>query len=273
MARELYEQTYTDKRHFSFGKNWLAFHAHLTPERITEAERSLTALLGPLKGKTFIDVGCGSGLFSLAAHNLGARVTSIDADKYSIEATTVLRDTLHAKQWTIKQGSVLNERFVRSLGTYDVVYSWGVLHHTGHMYKAFTTVEKLVKPRGLLCIAIYNDNKRVLEGTSPFWLRVKRRYNKASTITKRLMEWLYSAYLFVGLTASGKNPVRYIRNYRTQRGMSFSTDIKDWLGGYPYEYASTEEITTYFEQRGYKRKKVKTVRSIGCNEFVFQRAR
>jgi len=270
---EKYEDVYKNKRRFSFGKNWSEFLNHLTPERIEEAKKSLKEFLGDIEGKTFIDVGCGSGLFSLAAAQLGAKeVLSIDADEFSVECAKKLKEKFNVKNWTAKKGSVLDEKFIKSLGEFDVVYSWGVLHHTGDMYCAFDNVTMLVKPQGLLFIAIYNKNtKHLLEGTSSAWLKVKKIYNKMPKPGKKLMEWSYASYLGAGMTAKGKNPFKYVKNYKTVRGMNFMTDIRDWLGGLPYECATPNEVIDYFSKKGYDLMKENRVRSIGCNEFVFRK--
>lgn len=276
MTNEPYEANYQQAGYFSFGKNWQAFLASLNEKKIKEAEESLIQFLGgreKIKGKSFIDVGCGSGLFSLAAFRLGAReIISVDVDKYSIACASHLRKTVEEpNNWEIRQGSALNPAFLKSLGTFDIVYSWGVLHHTGDMYQALKNIIPLVRNEGGLYIAIYNDNRRLLEGTSDLWLKLKKFYNGQSSITRRLIEALYTAYYVLGLTISGVNPVRYIREYHTLRGMDFMTDVKDWLGGYPYEYASVQTITSFYKKFGFTRKKFTRARSIGCNEFLFMR--
>ncbi len=278
MIKDLYESTYETGRYFIFGKNWQVFLAGLNEKRIIEAEESLIQFLGgreKIRGKSFVDIGCGSGLFSLAAFRLGAKkVISVDVDKYSIACVAHLRKTVEIPdKWEIRHGSVLNPDFLKSLGTFDIVYSWGVLHHTGDMYQALINIVPLVKNVGRLYIAIYNDNNKLLEGTSSFWLRLKKFYNGQSGKAKKLIEALYTAYYVLGLTVSGVNPAQYIRQYHTLRGMDFTTDIKDWLGGYPYEYASVQTITSFYKKLGFTRKKFTQARSIGCNEFLFVRSR
>lgn len=270
---EKYEDVYKNDRRFSFGKNWSEFLKHLTPARIEEAKKALNEFLNNLAGKTFVDVGCGSGLFSLAAAQLGAKeVLSIDADEFSVGCAKALKEKFKITNWTAKQGSILDEKFVKSLGEFDIVYSWGVLHHTGDMYSAFKNVDLLVKPSGTLFIAIYNKNTRhVLEGTSSMWLKIKKVYNKMPKPGKKLMELSYASYLCAGMTAKGTNPVKYVKSYKTVRGMNFMTDVRDWLGGLPYECAAPEEVVSYFTEKGYELLKQKTVRSIGCNEFVFRK--
>ncbi|MFZ2187713.1 MAG: class I SAM-dependent methyltransferase [Candidatus Moraniibacteriota bacterium] len=274
MKNELYEESYKNPQHFSFGKNWKNFLKSLNEKRIGEAEKSLVDFLGGkenIVGKTFVDIGCGSGLFSLAAYRLGAKkIVSVDIDDSSVACVKYLHEKNGGpKQWGIRTGSALDQEFMKSLGVFDIVYSWGVLHHTGKMYQALKNITSLVAPDGKLYTALYNDNQRFMEGTSNFWVKVKRIYNRSNWIEKKAIEAIYIAYYAVGLTVHFGNPISYIRNYSSLRGMDFMTDIKDWLGGYPYEYASSEKIISYFKKLGFKCIKMNPARSIGCNEFLF----
>lgn len=275
MENEIYESSYQNKRHFSFGKNWQEFLRHVDNSRIKEAERSLIEFLGgqeAITGKTFVDVGCGSGLFSLAAVRLGAkRVVSIDVDDFSLACAKHLSETIGQPQnWEIRKGSALDSALSKELGTFDIVYSWGVLHHSGDMYQAFRNIIPLIGSSGRLYIAIYNENSRLLEGTSSFWVSFKRWYNQQPSLVKRVADALYTTYYIVGLAFNWVNPITYISRYRSLRGMSFITDIRDWLGGHPYEYATVSQIQEYFEMKGFRLMKVNPARSIGCNEFLFE---
>jgi len=161
-------------RRFEFGKNWRRFLSTLNEERIQAAEASLKEMLGvdSLEGRRFIDVGSGSGLFSLAARRMGAEVFSFDYDPCSVACTKSLRDRYFADdpRWRVEEGSVLDAAYLEGLGRYDIVYSWGVLHHTGDMWRALEHVARLVAEGGLLFVALYNDQG----ARSRFWARVKR---------------------------------------------------------------------------------------------------
>ena len=225
-----------------------------------------------LAGKTFLDAGSGSGLFSLAARRLGASVVSFDYDPQSVACTAELRARFFPDdpQWTISQGSVLDEEFVRSLGTFDVVYSWGVLHHTGNMWRAMELVQQLVRPGGELFIALYNDQGM----RSTIWRRLKRTYCSGTAgrwLVTALCVPYFVARQFVSDAVRGRNPLSYYRSYRQSRGMSVVRDWHDWLGGYPFEVTTPTSTFDFYRARGFTLKRLKTTNGLGCNEFVLSR--
>jgi 2-polyprenyl-6-hydroxyphenyl methylase/3-demethylubiquinone-9 3-methyltransferase len=253
---------------FAFGENWQNFSKKVTREKYLSAKQSLQELVGNLVGKSFLDVGCGSGLFSIAASGLGAKkVVAFDVDPQCVATARNLLENV--RQWDpqIRENaiefavdSILEQN--RTVELFDVVYSWGVLHHTGDMNNAFEAVARLVAKGGTLAIAIYNKH-----WTSPAWKMIKYAYMKSPAIIRKILVWLVLVVKIPAvLIISRQNP------FSKERGMSYYTDIIDWVGGFPYEYASTDEVSQFFEQRGFKLKKlIRTWGFTGCNEFVFER--
>jgi SAM-dependent methyltransferase len=260
---------------FEFGANWAWFLDALNDRRIEQAEQSLGEMLGvkSLAGASFLDIGSGSGLFSLAARRMGARVHSFDYDPKSVGCTQELRRRYFPddSNWVVERGSALDEAYVRSLGTFDVVYSWGVLHHTGSMWEALGNAALPTKVGGKLFIAIYND-----QGTaSRRWTKVKKLYNELPSALRFLVVW--PSFLVLNWRSLVKDllrgrPFQTIRDYGKERGMSFSRDLIDWVGGYPFEVASPEQIFDFYRVRGFSLTRMKTCGgSLGCNELVFEK--
>ena len=257
---------------FDFGRNWEAFSdAKLDDQRLDDAVRSLQQLIGPekIEGKTFLDIGCGSGLFSIAAALCGARqVIGIDINPTAIE---VSRHNLQRFQSRLERanapeffvGNVLDDAFLADLSAFEIVYSWGVLHHTGAMWDAIHNAASLVEPQnGTFVIAIYKHH-----WSSPVWKQIKRLYNLSPDPIRTVSNYVFGALIFVAIwTATRSNPLN------KPRGMDFWYDVIDWLGGYPYEYAGDHEIVQFVQPLGFRVEKIVSDRApTGCNEFVFKR--
>jgi len=260
---------------FEFGKNWKSFLENLDDKKIMNSKVSLSNFLSleNLEGKSFIDVGSGSGLSSLSAINLGATVFSFDYDNNSVECTKTLKERFfpNDERWKVEQGSAIDLDYIKSLGKYDVVYSWGVLHHTGNLSEALRAVDFLVKKGGLLFVAIYNDQG----ASSKVWKFIKYLYVKSPKILKLLIIGL--AYLRLWGPTTIKDfiklkPFYTWKNLYKSRGMSPHYDLIDWVGGYPFEVSTPEGIIHFYLDKGYELKKLKTCKGgKGCNEFLFRK--
>lgn len=265
---------------FKFGDNWSRFLALVDDERIRNAEESLMSMLevDDLHGKRFIDIGSGSGLFSLAARRLGAEVHSLDYDPQSVACTAALRAQFFAndESWRVEEGSALDVDYLQSLGKFDVVYSWGVLHHTGQMWLAMENAQGLVAQGGKLFIALYNDTG----SQSTRWRRIKLTYNKLPSLLRVPFAVLVSAPAELKSIVKAVvclRPKEYLdswRGYRSRRGMSRWRDIIDWVGGYPYEVATPDDVFEFCKSRGFVLTRLNAGRvGLGCNQFVFEKVR
>lgn len=267
-----------DMDRFEFGKNWASFLKTLNQKRIDVAQESLKEMLEvkDIEGKSFLDIGCGSGLFSLAAKNMGARhVRSFDYDEQAVRCAQALKQNYYAddKDWLIDLGDVLDSQYVDSLGRFDFVYSYGVLHHTGDMLKALANTARTVEDGGKLVIAIYNDQGNI----SKMWLAIKKLYNRLPIWAKPVFTAIFvpgaeAPYVFQDLK-NGKVPWSHWSEYYQRRGMSRMHDIIDWVGGLPFEVARPDQIFDLFRSKGFR-----LDRLITCggghdnNQFVFTKS-
>ncbi len=252
---------------FAFGKNWQSYSANaLTARRIEQARHAFGELLAEidLDQKRFIDIGFGQGLSLVVAVEMGADVLGIDIDADNLEALKTTQQAMGSdKPLRTRIVSILDDEFVQSARAgFDVVHSWGVLHHTGNMYKAIENACALVADGGYFVCSIYNKH-----WSSPIWKIIKWSYNKLPRPVQQLAIGLFYPVIFTAKwIVTGRNP------RKKDRGMDFLHDVVDWVGGYPYEYAGREEIRDFVCRQGFECLKIRRARvPTGCNEFIFRK--
>jgi SAM-dependent methyltransferase len=236
--------------HFSFGENWADYARHINRARIEWAQKSLIRVLGrdTIRGRTFLDIGSGSGLFSLAALRMGCHsLLAVDIDPKSVATTrATLQRFATQENWQVKNMSVFDLASL-GVGQFDIVYSWGVLHHTGDMYRAISAAADRVGPNGRFAVALYRK--------TPFcrlWRIEKAAYTRAPRFIQRAFEQTYIAMYAARLALQGRRLRIHVENYCHGRGMDFYNDVRDWLGGFPYESTLPEEIVPFMENLGFR---------------------
>jgi 2-polyprenyl-6-hydroxyphenyl methylase/3-demethylubiquinone-9 3-methyltransferase len=262
--------------HFRFGDNWASYAGGIDAEAIAEAERGILRLISreELAARNFLDIGCGSGIHALAAARLGAkRILAVDIDPRSVETTRALLSARASHAfWNAETISVF-DLDPAEVGTFDVVYSWDVLHHTGDLDTAMRRAAALVAPGGLFAFALYRRTH-----CDRLWTAEKRWYASASPRAQRLAQSLYTALFKVALAATGRSFAAYVAKKKRERGMEFAHDVRDWLGGYPYETIAPEEVERLMRELGLSevRRFARARRSLGlfgsgCDEYVYRK--
>ena len=272
--------------HFAFGENWASYAENITEAEILEAEKGLKNLLGDnIDGLSFLDIGCGSGLHSLAALRMGAKdVLAIDIDEKSVATTeTVLKRFFPNGQWRVENKSVFDicpdggGLQINGGEAFDIVYSWGVLHHTGDMMRAIRIASSLVVDRGYFVFALY---RRVW--LDQFWKIEKRWYSRSDHLMQNRAMSIYRSIFRLGLRFTGRSFDDFIATYSSKRGMNFEHDIHDWLGGWPYESISPREVESFMKEQGFLPEQVFARNGLiagreigllgsGCDEYVYRR--
>lgn len=104
--------------------------------------------------KEVADVGCGNGRFTYGLLSMGAKVTAMDQSAHGLEnvksVCSKFGEKLNTKQVDLLRGPIdeFENRF-------DIVWCYGVVHHTGNTYLAMNNVCRMVKPGGYVFMMIY----------------------------------------------------------------------------------------------------------------------
>jgi 2-polyprenyl-6-hydroxyphenyl methylase/3-demethylubiquinone-9 3-methyltransferase len=264
--------------HFAFGENWASYAEGVSETQVAWSQRCMQSLLGEgwVGGKSVVDVGSGSGLHSAAALSLGAAsVLALDRDPASVATTRAVlaRFAPEGTRYEVREADIL-ALDASAIGQFDLVYSWGVLHHTGAMVRAIERAASLTAPGGRFAFALYRKT-----WLCPLWKIEKRFYSHASKATQARMRDAYVALYRLRAALAGQDFAQFLRDYPRQRGMDFEHDAHDWLGGHPYESIDTPGVNRIMHRLGFRHVHSNvTPRHIGvfgsgCDEYVFERTR
>jgi 2-polyprenyl-6-hydroxyphenyl methylase/3-demethylubiquinone-9 3-methyltransferase len=261
-------------KHFEFGENWVDYSNLIGTKELIASMEKLDNLIGieNIEGKTVLDIGSGSGIHSLSFLKLGAQnVEAFDYDLNSVRTTSeVILKHWSNMNWSSSFGDILS--YDLNLKRYDLVYSWGVLHHTGDLDLALKNASKLVSENGLFVVALYK--KTPMCG---IWKIEKYLYTHSGQKIREVFLQIYKTFFKLGLAIRGKSYQEHSESYSSKRGMTLENDMIDWLGGYPYESISEKEVIRLLKIQGFDLidSKPSTARTgilgSGCSEFVFRR--
>jgi ubiquinone/menaquinone biosynthesis C-methylase UbiE len=108
---------------------------------------------GAVAGKDVLEVGCGSGIAVQLFAEAGANVTAIDLTPWAVETTRARLDAFGL------DGEVLEadgENLPFAEASFDLVFSWGVIHHTSDMSRALSELVRVCRPGGELVLMLYH---------------------------------------------------------------------------------------------------------------------
>lgn len=203
-------------------KHWRLFY---TPEEI--------------KGKTVLDAGCGTGVFSIIfARNGAAKVTGIDISPGSLGTARSLKEKFGLTNVEFREQDMLH--LPCAAASFDIVWAWGTVHHTTDPLGAIAEFIRVLKPGGSLFLAIY---KR----TNVTWMHEIIR--KTMIRTPR---WSWNVLAKAGAFVLTPVVLLFKRRQKSRKGEKLSELILDWYFVPIRHYYRPEEIQVFLERKNFK---------------------
>lgn len=203
-------------------KHWLLF---FTPDEV--------------KGKSVLDSGCGTGIFSIIfAKNGAGQVTGIDISPGSLGTAEGLKQKFGLSNARFEQQDMLHLPYPDAC--FDIVWAWGTVHHTTDPLGAIDGLIRVLKPGGSILLAIYKKTKVT-------WIHEAIRKTLVRT-PRRSWNALAKIMAFFG------TPIvwTFKRREKARQGETLSELILDWYFVPIRHYYKPDEIRTFLEGKGFK---------------------
>jgi SAM-dependent methyltransferase len=236
---------------FEHRRYWTARYLRISPQLVEAWLADVQLPREYFRGKTVLDVGCGSGRWTYAMASLGARVVAVDFSDAAVQITREVTELMEggAGQVTVIQASLFHLPFLPE--QFDFVVSWGVLHHTRDTASAFHTIAPLVRPGGQLYVMVYERRNPVkVAGTELVRMALRRlspekRYQACGglVIKNRLLFQLVR-----GIVACV--PVRDLSETLDAQTAQFG--LYDWYSPRYNHLHRIEEVQDWFKEAGYE---------------------
>ncbi len=121
-------------------------------------------------GQRVLEIGCGAGAATGLFAEAGALVTAIDLTEAAVAMTRRHTDGLGV---TVERMDAEHLSFAD--GSFDHVFSWGVLHHTADPEHAFAEVARVLRPGGTALVMVYNRASARYWVKGAIWLLLRGR--------------------------------------------------------------------------------------------------
>lgn len=192
-----------------------------------------------VKGKRVLDGGSGSGMVSVAFALMGADVTGVDITPKCVE-----NGYKRAEHYGVKC-KFINESLVTldlSNEHFDIIYSWGVLHHTEDARQSFFSLARHLREGGEIIVAVYLKTK-----ISWFWNFARIFYQNAPTVFKTIFLNIGSVFLNI---VDLFRKIIFNKERYMMRGTNNKEILNDWFGVPHRTFHSYNEVFKWFDENG-----------------------
>ena len=191
-----------------------------------------------IEGKSVLDAGCGTGIFSIIfARNGAASVLGIDISEGSLETAKALKTKFDLENASFQKQDMLDLPFADE--SFDIVWAWGTVHHTTDPFKAMSELIRVLRAEGSILLAVYTRTRVTF---------LHEIIRKALVRTPRKTWKALSKILALVLS-----PVVYFfkKREKSRKGEKLEELIMDWYFVPIRHYYYPEEIKVFLEEQGF----------------------